>query len=129
MHDENYIYSPKFVHQESILNKYQLKNEYAHTWQIPGLTLVKINLRNDFELYLFPVDLPLKVVDDEFLISGMEPETWRQTDGLHCSLCSSSQNSHSKSVLIRAWQAAGSKAIRSKNVDSHTKPAQRALYE
>jgi len=93
MHDENYI-SPKFVHQESILNKYQLKNEYAHTWQIPGLTLVKINLRNDFELYLFPVDLPLKVVDDEFLISGMEPETWRQTDGRHCSLCSSSQNSH-----------------------------------
>ena len=104
------------------------KNGYAHTWQIPGLTLVKINLWNDFELYLSPVDLPLKVVDDEFLVSGVEPETRRQTDWRHCSLCPSSQNSHSKSVL-GALQSPGSNAIRSKNRGQPTKPAQLALYE
>jgi hypothetical protein len=54
------------------------------TWQIPGLTLVEINLRNDFKLNLSPVDLPLEVVNDEFLIGGVKPETRRQADWCHC---------------------------------------------
>jgi hypothetical protein len=69
--------------------KKEIEDMIIHTWQIPGLALVEINLWNDFELNLSPVDLPLEVVDDKFLIGGVKPETRRQTDGCHRFVCPS----------------------------------------
>ena len=53
------------------------------TWQLPWLALVEVDLRDDVELDLEPVDLALQVVVHQLLVRRVEPEPRREPNRRH----------------------------------------------
>jgi len=59
------------------------EEEWRRTRQLPRLKLIEINFRDDLQLDLMAVDLPLEIVSHKLFIRRMESESRWQRNWRH----------------------------------------------
>lgn len=60
---------------------------FSQTCKLPRLAFVEIDFGDDIELDFEALDFSLEIVVHQLFISGVEPETWGQSNWGHVMLC------------------------------------------